>query len=114
MNNGYQDRGNKKWSAMLLPEHRERLRQMAEDEQKVVKPRLDADQWEDLNYKLQTAMLEKRTINIMYFKNDALNNVTGTAFKYDSITSTLQVKENNDFTIKIQLSDIIDIADSSG
>ncbi len=110
MNNGYQDRGNKKWSAMLLPEHRERLRQMAEDEQKIVKPRLDADQWEDLNYKLQAALTEKRIITITYFKHDTLVNVTGIISKCDLINRMLYVKED-EHPIKIKLSNIIEVKD---
>lgn len=111
MNNGYQDRGNKKWSAMLLPEHRERLRQMAEDEQKVIKPRLDADQWEDLNYKLQAALIEKRIVTITHFKHDALVNVVGIISKCDLINRMLHVQED-EHLIKIKLSNIIEVRDS--
>ncbi|GGJ11649.1 YolD-like family protein [Paenibacillus hunanensis] len=110
MSNGYQDRGNKKWSAMLLPEHRERLRQMAENEQKVVKPRLDADQWEDLNYKIQAALIEKRIITITHFKHDAVIDVAGTISKYDPINRTLHVQEDERL-IKIKLSNIIEVRD---
>ncbi len=111
MNNEYQDRGNKKWSAMLLPEHRERLRQMAEDEQKVVKPRLDADQLEDLNYKLQAALIEKRIITITYFKNHSLINVTGMIIKCDLINYILHIKENDDLLTRIHLSNITEAND---
>ncbi len=110
MNKEYQDRGNKKWSAMLLPEHRERLRQMAEDEQKLVKPRLDADQWEDLNYKLQAALIEKRIVTITHFKHDALVNVTGIISKCDPINRILHVQEG-EHPIKIKLSNIIEVRD---
>ncbi len=112
MNNEYQDRGNKKWSAMLLPEHRERLRQMAEDEHKVVRPRLDADQWEELNYKLQSALMEKRTITIMYVQNNTLVNTTGIILKHDPVTHTLYLQENTTFSIRIKLSDIVNVLDS--
>ncbi len=111
MNNEYQDRGNKKWSAMLLPEHRERLRQMAKDEHKVVRPRLDADQWEDLNYKLQSALMEKRIITMIYFQNNSLVNVTGKVLKHDPITHTLHIQESHNCSLRIKLSDIVDVID---
>lgn len=96
----------KKWSAMLLPQHRERLQQMAADEYNVSPPRLDQDQLEELHYQLQAAIAEQRWIQVTYFKDYSWATAMGQIQKYDPFNGMLQVIDASSITIKIDLKQI--------
>ncbi|WP_411347190.1 YolD-like family protein [Paenibacillus sp. WLX2291] len=106
MNNEYQDRGNKKWSAMLLPEHRDRLRQMAEDERKVKRPSLDDDQWQELNHQLQTCLTGQYQVRIVYFERQAWVEAIGSIKKCDMLERLLYMFKHDAQVITISLHDI--------
>ncbi|MEW4370081.1 YolD-like family protein [Paenibacillus kandeliae] len=106
MNNEYQDRGNKKWSAMLLPEHRDRLRQMALNEHNINRPTLDADQQEELNHQLHTCLAEQSQVRIVYFQKQAWAEVMGIIQKCDMLQRMLYVIDSDLQITKVRLHDI--------
>ncbi|MCC3144695.1 YolD-like family protein [Halanaerobium sp. Z-7514] len=62
------DRGNKKWTSLMLVEHRKRLQELKENEGQLEKPELDEQLKAAINYKLIKAFEEKLKLEIIHFK----------------------------------------------
>jgi hypothetical protein len=77
------DRGNKKWTAMMLIEHRKRLKELKESEKDREKPVLDDQEKEKINYKLQQAVQHNLAVEIKYYKNKRFKTVSGVIKKVD-------------------------------
>jgi hypothetical protein len=63
------DRGIKKWTAFLLPEHRSGLKKLKEESLKKEKPMLDEQEWQLINKTICEAMAENRASGFTYFNN---------------------------------------------
>lgn len=79
----YKDRGNKKWTAMMLIEHRKRLEKLKESEKNRKKPILDDQEKSAINFKLQQAMQKDLTVEIKYYDNKRFKNSAGRIDKVD-------------------------------
>ncbi|WP_052000762.1 YolD-like family protein [Gracilibacillus boraciitolerans] len=71
------DRGNKKWTALMLPEHVEILRSLDEMEKDMEKPILSVDQLEEMETTLNEALENSLPVTIKYHKNKRIHQVTG-------------------------------------
>ena len=71
------DRGNKKWTSLMLVEHRKRLAELKENEDQLEKPELDEQLKAEINYKLIKALKEKIQLEIIYFKDKRLIKTRG-------------------------------------
>lgn len=63
------DRGNIKWTSLMLPEHVEMLRALDEEEKNVEKPILSEDKLMEMEKVLQQAMEYKQLVSMEYFHN---------------------------------------------
>ena len=79
----FKDRGNKKWTAMMLIEHRDKLKELKEHEDDKEKPILDNQEKEMINTKLQQAIHNNLTITIKYYEDKSFKTITGTIKKTD-------------------------------
>jgi len=57
-----QDRGNIKWTTLMLPEHAELLKELWEEDKKIQKPVLDPQEIEYMNYQLAEACQHQLSI----------------------------------------------------
>lgn len=73
----FKDRGNKKWTAMMLIEHREKLKELKESEQDRKKPNLDDQEKAAINSKLQQALQNSLTVEIKYYDNKRFKTAAG-------------------------------------
>ncbi|ADQ15765.1 YolD-like family protein [Halanaerobium hydrogeniformans] len=73
----FKDRGNKKWTSLMLVEHRKRLKELKENEEKAEKPELDEQEKADINYKLLRALKEKIQLEIIYCEDKILKKTRG-------------------------------------
>lgn len=96
-----QDRGTKKWTSLMLPEHQEMIQKLwAEDEYKE-KPVLSEQQLEENEFILQEAIRDGSEIQIKYYNNHDFYFIRGST-----------IIENGNLVIKeatIKLDDIIEI-----
>ena len=60
------DRGNIKWTSMMLPEHVEKLKEMWREDERVEKGDLDEQQAAEIDFKLQLALKDDLTVGINY------------------------------------------------
>jgi hypothetical protein len=77
------DRGNKKWTAMMLIEHRERLKKLKEHEDDREKPILDDQEKAVINSRLHQALENDLKIKIKYYRNKRFKTIYGRIKKVD-------------------------------
>jgi len=85
------DRGNIKWTSMMLPEHVKLLRDWSEEDTYQEKPELDEQQLEQLNETICQAMEEHTELVFTYYKNHFLHTCTGYVHYIDPIQHTLRI-----------------------
>ena len=96
------DRGNKKWTSLMLIEHKRKLKQLKEGENHKEKPDLDKQQLQEMNYLFNKAIHNDLTVKIVYFDNHNQQYHT----LYGKIKSYLEhkqklivVNDNNSYTL---------------
>jgi hypothetical protein len=70
------DRGNIKWTAMMLPEHREALFAMEEEQKDVEPPKHDYDRLAEISEDLATAYHLQDPVKLRYWKDKRHIDVT--------------------------------------
>lgn len=83
------DRGNIKWTAMMLPEHVRMLRDWQEELRKTERPQLDEYDLRSLSDEIERAYKSKSYIKITCFKDGYLKNTTGVIIEIDLFNKSL-------------------------
>jgi len=100
----FKDRGNKKWTAMMLIEHRDRLQKLKKHEDDNEKPILNDQEKEVINSKLQQALKNNLTVEIKHYDNKRFETATGRIDKVNINRKELFINEN-----KIKFEDLLGI-----
>lgn len=79
----FKDRGNKKWTAMMLIEHRQKMKELKESEQDRKKPILDEQEKVAINSKLRQALQNDLEVEINYYDNKRFKTAAGRIYKVD-------------------------------
>jgi hypothetical protein len=95
----FKDRGNKKWTAMMLIEHRQRLKKLKERKQDRKKPILDDQEKAAINSKLQQALQNDLEVEIKYYENKQFKTAAGRIDKVD-INQRYIIISNKKITFK--------------
>ncbi|MEW9668950.1 YolD-like family protein [Ammoniphilus sp. 3BR4] len=107
------DRGNIKWTAMMLPEHRQLLQQLEESQDERECPELAEDKWEELQFVIQKAIEEKTEITLTFFQDKRMENLIGRIKKYDPLSRSLSLVGRSELR-HIPVSTIVDAVPLSG
>jgi len=108
--NMIRDRGNIKWTSMMLPEHVKLLRDWSEEDTYQEKPVLDEQQLEQFNETLCMAMEEHMEIVFTYYKDHFLHTCSGFVHYIDPIRHTLRiVDEETGGRLELPLLSIVDV-----
>ena len=102
------DRGNIKWTSLMLVEHRKKLEELKENESNKKRPDLDEQIYEILNYKIKEAIKKEIRVKITYYQDKDYKTVKSYLKKYDSYQKKLILRNENPSQIAFQ--DIIDIS----
>jgi hypothetical protein len=103
------DRGNKKWTAMMLIEHRNRLKELKESEKDREKPILDDQEKEEINYKLQQAVQNNLPVEIKYYDDKRFKTATGLIKKVDSYRKEVIISEEGGEQQKVLINNLLDL-----
>lgn len=103
------DRGHKKWTSLMIPEHTVMLQQWVADQEDVRQPVLEEDRLEELNTLLIRSWNDHRTIQIHYYKNKRFHDIRGCIRSIDPNTHTLTLLDLSGNKTCISLYDIQDI-----
>ena len=79
----FKDRGNKKWTAMMLIDHRKRLKEFKEHEDDREKPILDDQEKAVINSGLRQALQSNLNIVINYYEDKRFKTTVGKIDEFD-------------------------------
>ncbi|RKD21129.1 hypothetical protein BEP19_15770 [Ammoniphilus oxalaticus] len=85
------DRGNIKWTAMMLPEHRAALHELEVSQDDVDPPSKSEDELGALAEKLAQSMQDEVVVSIKYWQNKRNHQVVGIVKRIDSINKAILV-----------------------
>ena len=102
------DRGNIKWSAMMLPEHKKLLEKVYAQEEYVDKPTLSQDKCEEINRVLLLALSEKRMMRIKFYHEHTFQLIEGILTKYVPQQKKVKIVESTGRTKILDLDQIVD------
>lgn len=106
----FKDRGNKKWTSLMLVEHQKRLKELKMQESEVDKPELDQQQLKEINFKIQKSLSENLSVIITFYENKKIRSIQGRIIKIDKYKKQIKI-EQIDKPIKII--DFVQIIDLS-
>ncbi len=98
------DRGTKKWTAIMLPEHVKALKKLFAEQDQKEKPVLDEQQVVEYGRLLQEAIENDLTVEIIYFKNHDFHVAVGKISFVEMGDRSLHFNDK-----KINLDDIIEV-----
>ncbi|WP_445487307.1 YolD-like family protein [Niallia sp. 03133] len=90
------DRGTKKWTAMMLPEHVAAVKEALANEKKIKKPILDESQIQEMEILLLEGMEYNLILQYDIYKNGAIKNIFGRTVYIDYIKNELRIQDKND------------------
>ena len=100
------DRGTKKWTAMMMPEHIKMINDLWSEDDRKEKPILDEQQKVEIDLKLQLAIKDDLTVEVEYYGDYDYHTEKGKLLIVDSLNRRLRF---DDKETEIQLDDIIDV-----
>src|SRR5689334_2415368 len=103
------DRGTLKWTAMMLPEHVQSLKEVLIDEEKIDQPILDEQHIEEFEILIYEAMEYNWTLTFKVFDNGFVNEIKGSTHYFDSIKKQLRIKDGNNHIHYVFIKDLIDV-----
>jgi hypothetical protein len=102
------DRGNIKWTAMMLPEHVAMLRELKASQNNKQKPIIDEQQFEEMNEVIRLAIEGKETVLITYFKEYDHKSIVGEVRNLDEVFRCIRIF-NGEKSLTLNVENIIDI-----
>jgi hypothetical protein len=96
------DRGAKKWTSLMLPEHVEALKAVFAETDVQEKPILDEQQMAEIDFKLQLAITDGLQIETAYFQDGAIHTAKGKLLAVEPLHNRLRFHQ-----IEIKLDDVI-------
>lgn len=103
------DRGNKKWTAMMLPEHVAAVKQELINLKKVNKPILDEDRLAEIEMLIHEAMEYNLQLEFKLFKKGFIESIIGHTHFIDYIKKEFRIKDKNELIHKIPFQKVVDV-----
>src|SRR5699024_1318970 len=103
------DRGTKKWTAMMIPEHEEMLQQMWDEQKYKEKPILDEQKQFEINSKLQLAINNDLTVEVEYYDHDVhdFQTIKGKLIMVDNLARVLRFDDAS--STVVSLNDVMEV-----
>jgi len=100
----FKDKGNKKWTSLMLTAHREKLRELKKREKNRKKTVLDDQEKAAINSKLQQALQNNLEVKIKYYEDKRYKTVIGVIETVDINRKELIIDER-----KIKFTNLLDV-----
>src|SRR5690625_2365673 len=98
------DRGTKKWTSIMMPEHAKMLEHIWSESEHKDKPILDEQQKNENNLMLQRAIHDNLIVEIKYFKDHDFHMIKGKVSFVDMNSCSFKVE-----SVVIGLDDVIEV-----
>ncbi|MCG7343089.1 YolD-like family protein [Sporosarcina sp. ACRSL] len=95
------DRGRIKWTAMMLPEHVEQLREWQKEDGLQIRQQPDEQQLEQWNYQIHEAAERKLQLSVQYWNDAKVAEGKGYIKKIDALEGTLHLVSEKGETHRI-------------
>ncbi|MFA1820769.1 YolD-like family protein [Virgibacillus oceani] len=102
-----QDRGNIKWSTLMLPEHAELLKELWAEDKKAVKPILDPQEIENMNHQLEEAYVHQHAVTLSIYEKGIEMDYAGKIKNMDKERKCIILKRKYNGEIKINFDSVI-------
>jgi len=104
------DRGSKKWTAMMLPEHKELIKKMEDSLlNDVEKPLLDQDKLEEFDMILSQGITEGKLIKFWIYKNKRIIVIEGYIKKTNPVEGIIRVDIRENRLVNVWVKSIVDM-----
>ncbi|WP_057914291.1 YolD-like family protein [Peribacillus muralis] len=103
------DRGNKKWVSLMLPEHVKMLREYDASCNKIQKPSLDEQKYEQFNEIISEAMEMNNTLEFAYYHQGEIRQYIGNIHYFDLLKKELRIIDQRAEKHFLKFENIIDI-----
>ncbi|WP_235856555.1 YolD-like family protein [Niallia taxi] len=103
------DRGNIKWTAIMLPEHVAAVKQEVLDLEKVKQPILDEDRLTEIEMLIHEAMEYNAQLEFKLFKKGYIESIIGHTHFIDYIKKEFRIKDKDELIHKIPFQKIVDV-----
>ncbi|RST75260.1 YolD-like family protein [Siminovitchia acidinfaciens] len=103
------DRGTKKWTAMMLPEHVQMLKYLNVDYERVKKPDIDEQGWEEINETLHIAIEFNLPLNFTVWIDGFFDDVEGVLHYIDEINKIVHVVDIKENVHRISFKSIVEV-----
>ncbi len=103
------DRGNIKWSSLMLTEHRKKLEELLERDQDIKSPEIDEQQLQEMDSLLKEAVGKNKEVSVVYYGNRSLNTCQGKITDHNKSLNKIKIKDS-DKTYNLRISNIIDLS----
>nr|BDD44105.1 hypothetical protein 6 [Bacillaceae bacterium] len=98
------DRGIKKWTSIMLPEHVEALKTAFDELEQQEKPILDEQQKVEIDLKLQMAIQNDLTVTVEYFEDHEYHRMQGKLLMVDVMNNCLRFEDGS-----IKLDSVVEV-----
>jgi hypothetical protein len=105
------DRGNIKWTSMMLPEHVKILRELEVEQGYKTKPAVDEQQLEHFNEIIGLAMEENRELAFTYYEHHDFHVLKGRVHYVDPIRGCLRIIGEDHTRVDLPIEKITDIGE---
>ena len=103
------DRGIIKWTAMMLPEHVQSLKNLLVDEEKIQKPILDEQEIEEIETIIREAMDRNQHLIFQIYDNGFMTYISGTTQYIDHINKKFRVRDDKQQVHFINFGDLMHV-----
>ncbi len=103
------DRGNIKWTAILLPEHVAAVKQELINLEKVNQPILDEDRLTEIEMLIHEEMEYNLQLEFKLFKKGYIESIIGHTHFIDYIKKEFRIKDKDDLIHNISFLKIVDV-----
>ncbi|MFW6034881.1 MAG: YolD-like family protein [Halothermotrichaceae bacterium] len=103
------DRGNIKWSSLMLTEHRDKLKEIMKNDSDIEKPVLDKQQLEMMNNILRKAVAEDKSVSVFYYDSKSICKYQGKIMEIDKINKELKLVTKSDTKKHLNIKNIVNL-----
>lgn len=103
------DRGNIKWTAMMLPEHVELLREWKKEDEYKIRPEIDEQRLEEMNEIIHDSMEFHECLLFTYHEHRDLHEITGYVHYVDGTNGELRIMDQQENIHRLKLKQLTDV-----
>ncbi|OIJ22061.1 hypothetical protein BKP45_05130 [Anaerobacillus alkalidiazotrophicus] len=103
------DRGNIKWTAMMLPEHVQMVREVYQNQNKIPKPKLDEQAWEEIGLTVQDAVENNKQLAFTYWQNGYFETLVGHVHLVDINRKQFRIVDQFQERYHLKFENLVDV-----